>query len=56
MENLNLEGKSKDNNDWWDEISQEEKSSIEKDLADIKAGRVIPHSKVKKIYAKWLNL
>lgn len=40
--------------DWWDEITDEEKSSIEKGLADIKAGRVIPHSEVKKIYEKWL--
>jgi predicted transcriptional regulator len=40
--------------DWWDEISEEEKASIEKGLADIKEGRVIPHSEVKKKYAKWL--
>jgi predicted transcriptional regulator len=40
--------------DWWDEISEAEKASIEKGLEDIKAGRVIDHSEVKKLYEKWL--
>ncbi len=40
--------------DWWDEISEAEKASIEKGLEDIKAGRVVNHSEVKKIYEKWL--
>jgi predicted transcriptional regulator len=40
--------------EWWDEISNEEKASIERGLADVKAGRVTPHKKVKKLYAKWL--
>ena len=41
--------------DWWDEISEEEKAAIEAGLADIEAGRVIPHEKVRKVYEKWLT-
>lgn len=40
--------------DWWNEISEEEKSAVDKGLADIKAGRVKPHKEAKKLYAKWL--
>lgn len=40
--------------DWWDEISEAEKASIERGLEDLKAGRVIDHSEVKKLYEKWL--
>ena len=41
--------------DWWDEISDGEKASIERGLKDAKTGRVVEHDKVKKIYQKWLN-
>ena len=40
--------------DWWDEITSEEKSAIDKGLADIKAGRVRPHKDARKMYEKWL--
>jgi hypothetical protein len=40
--------------DWWDEITEEEKSAIDKGLEDIKEGRVRPHKEAKKIYEKWL--
>ena len=40
--------------DWWDEITDEEKSAIDKGLADIKAGRVKPHKEARKLYEKWL--
>ena len=40
--------------DWWNEITDEEKSAIDKGLADIKAGRVKPHKEAKKLYEKWL--
>ena len=40
--------------DWWNEITSEEKAAIDKGLADIKAGRVIPHKEAKKLYEKWL--
>jgi predicted transcriptional regulator len=41
-------------NDWWDEISEDDKKSITKGLSDVAAGRVIPYSEVKKIYEKYL--
>ena len=40
--------------DWWNEITDEEKSAIDKGLADIKAGRVKPHKEAKRLYEKWL--
>lgn len=41
-------------NDWYLEISEAEKKSIDAGLADIKAGRTIPHSEVRKLYEKYL--
>ena len=43
-----------DSKDWWDEITSEEKKSIEKGIADSKAGRVKPHSEARMVYEKWL--
>jgi len=43
------------NTDWWDENSEVERAAILRGLEDIKAGRVVPHEKVKKMYKKWLN-
>lgn len=40
--------------DWWKEITDEEKTAIDKGLADIKAGRVKPHREARKLYEKWL--
>jgi predicted transcriptional regulator len=51
---LKMLKESKVGEDWWNEISEEEKSAIDKGLADIKAGRVKPHKEAKKLYAKWL--
>lgn len=42
-------------NDWWDEVSSEEKASIERGLKDAGAGRVTPHKEVMKKYKKWLS-
>ena len=36
--------------DWWEEITDEEESVIDKGIADIKAGRVKPHKEAKKRY------
>jgi predicted transcriptional regulator len=47
------EQRSKD--DWWNSISDAEKDSIEKGLADAGEGRVVPHAEVKKRYEKWLK-
>ncbi|MEJ5262278.1 MAG: hypothetical protein WHT45_06330 [Ignavibacterium sp.] len=40
--------------DFWDEISEEEKASIERGLKDAREGRIISHQTAKKIYEKWL--
>jgi predicted transcriptional regulator len=52
---FNIQESKRSNTDWWDEISEAEKSSILRGLEDIKAGRVVPHEKVKKLYLKWLT-
>jgi len=46
--------KVKEESDWWDEISQEEKESIEKGLQDVKDGKIHQHATVKKLYEKYL--
>uniref|UniRef100_UPI001FD78D83 hypothetical protein n=1 Tax=Chryseobacterium sp. RR2-3-20 TaxID=2787626 RepID=UPI001FD78D83 len=38
--------------DWWDEISDAEKHSIEKGIAQADAGKLNPHSKAREIYGK----
>ena len=42
-------------NDWWDEISEEQQQSIDKALAEMKAGKLTPHAEVMKSYTKWLK-
>ena len=42
--------------DWWNEISEYEKSEIEAGLNDVSEGRTIDHSEVKKSYEKWSSL
>jgi len=41
--------------DWWDEISEAQKASIERGLKDMEAGRTIPHAEMVKFYSKWLT-
>lgn len=41
--------------DWWDEISTEQQMAIDKSLAEMKAGKLTPHSEVMKKYRKWLK-
>lgn len=41
--------------DWYDELSDDAKASIEKGLDDIKNGRVVSHEVVMKKYKKWLT-
>ncbi len=54
IEKLKMLKGNKIKTDWWNEISDEEKSAIDKGLADIKAGRVHSHKEAKKLYEKWL--
>ncbi|MGN6249562.1 MAG: hypothetical protein ACTHNG_14510 [Ginsengibacter sp.] len=41
--------------DWWDELPQDAKASIERGLKDIENGDVSPHEEVMKKYKKWLS-
>ena len=41
-------------NDWFKELSEAEKNSIEMGLKDSSEGKVVPHSEAKKLYEKYL--
>jgi len=49
-----LELRKTETQDWWNEISDLEKSSIEKGIGDAENGKVTPHSEARKVYEKWL--
>ena len=38
------------NNDWWCDLSEDQKSGIERGLNDVDAGRVTPHAIIKEKY------
>ena len=40
--------------DWWNEISEREKESIEEGIKDSNSGNIESHSEAKKLYGKWL--
>lgn len=46
--------KKQESKDWWNNISEKEKESIEKGLKDIENGKTKPHHEVRKTYEKWL--
>jgi len=46
--------KAEYSNDWWEQISKEEKEDIQQGLLDIETGNVKTHAEVKEIYAKYL--
>jgi len=41
--------------DWWDDISKEQQQAIDKSLAEMKAGKVVPQDQALKKYSKWLK-
>lgn len=49
-----MELRKKENKDWWNLISQDEKQSIERGLDDAESGKLSPHSSARKLYEKWL--
>ncbi|AUS06152.1 hypothetical protein [Pseudotamlana carrageenivorans] len=49
-----MELRNKEKTDWWNEISADEKKSIEKGIQDANKGELTSHSNVKGIYEKWL--
>ncbi len=40
--------------DWWDGISEEERTEIEEGLAQADRGEVVPHKEAMEKYKKWL--
>jgi len=40
--------------DWWDEISESERNSIDRGLKDLEEGRIVPFEEVMEKYKKWL--
>lgn len=44
----------KNTKDWWDEISEEERSAIQEGISQLDKGEGIPHNEVIKKYKKWL--
>jgi len=46
--------RKKEKTDWWNEISTDEKKSIEKGIQDADNGKLTSHSTVKNIYGKWI--
>ena len=45
--------KKKQQTDWWDHITAEEKSEIEEGLRQADNGELIPHEEVMAKYQKW---
>jgi hypothetical protein len=41
--------------DWWNQISIEEKESINRGLNDLEQGNVYSHDQIRKKYEKWLK-
>jgi hypothetical protein len=41
--------------DWWDKISSEEQSSIERGISDLKTAKTKSHVQVRERYEKYLN-
>ena len=46
--------KEQSSGDWWNEISETEKDSIDGGLADADSGKLKPHSEARSIYEKWI--
>ncbi|WP_265428092.1 hypothetical protein [Chryseobacterium sp. YIM B08800] len=49
-----VEFRKEETKDWWNSISDEEKKSIEKGIAEADENDVKPHSEARKLYEKWL--
>ena len=49
-----MELRESEKTEWWNEISEGEKESIEKGIEDADSGNLKPQSEVRKLYEKWL--
>ena len=45
---------AEEEHDWWDDLSDEARASIEQGLKDAEEGKLTPHKEVMKKYKKWL--
>ena len=41
--------------DWWDEISDEQRASIDRGLRQLEQGKGVPHEELVKQYPKWFR-
>lgn len=41
--------------DWWDNLSDEQREGIDLGLKQMEEGKTIPHKEVMKQYSKWLS-
>jgi len=46
--------REEEKSDWWNSISEAERSSIHRGIEDGDNGKLKPHSEARKIYEKWL--
>lgn len=49
-----LDLRKSETKDWWNEIAESEKKSIEQGITDADSGKLSPNSEAEKIYGKWL--
>lgn len=49
-----IELRKSESKDWWNDISESEKKSIDKGISEAENGDLVPHSEVRKMYEKWL--
>ncbi len=49
-----IQFRKEETKDWWNSISDEEKKSIEKGIAEADENDLKPHSEARKLYEKWL--
>ena len=49
-----MELRNAEKEDWWNEISDYKKKSIELGIYDADNGKMRPHSEARKVYEKWL--
>ena len=47
--------RAEEEHDWWDDLSEGAKASIEQGLKDADEGKLTPHHEVMKKYKKWLS-
>ena len=49
-----IESIRSEENNWWEQISNEERAEIELGLSQLDKGEYIPHEQVMKKYSRWI--